>query len=91
MPTLKPVDEEMILACARETKGIVTAEEHSVIGGLGSAVCEVLAENGPAPVRRVGVRDQFCSSGTAADLFEEYGLTAAEIVCRAEDLLRAAR
>jgi transketolase len=89
MPTLKPIDEELILACARETKGIVTAEEHSIIGGLGSAVCEVLAENRPTPVRRVGVRDQFCSSGTAADLFVEYGLTAEEIVLAAEEMLRA--
>jgi transketolase len=89
MPTLKPVDEDLILACARETKGIVTAEEHSVIGGLGSAVCEVLAENRPAPVRRIGVRDRFCSSGTAADLFVEYGLTAENIAGTAEEMLRA--
>ncbi|NPU83587.1 MAG: transketolase family protein [Syntrophaceae bacterium] len=88
MPTLKPIDEGLILACARETKGIVTAEEHSIIGGLGSAVCEVLAENRPAPVRRVGVRDQFCSSGTAADLFKEYGLTAEDIARTAEEMLR---
>ncbi|HOI73097.1 MAG TPA: transketolase family protein [Syntrophales bacterium] len=88
MPTLKPVDEELILACARETKGIVTAEEHSIIGGLGSAVCEVLCESRPAPVRRVGVRDQFCSSGRADDLFEEYGLTAGNIVRTVEDMLR---
>jgi transketolase len=88
MPTLKPIDEELILACARATKGIVTAEEHSIIGGLGSAVCEVLAEGRPAPVRRIGVRDQFCSSGTAADLFVEYGLTAEDIVRAAEELLR---
>ncbi len=88
MPTLKPIDEELILACARETKGIVTVEEHSIIGGLGSAVCEVLCESRPAPVRRVGVRDQFCSSGRADDLFEEYGLTAGNIVRTAEDLLR---
>ncbi len=88
MPTLKPVDEELILACARETKGIVTAEEHSIIGGLGSAVCEVLCESRPALVRRVGVRDQFCSSGRADDLFEEYGLTAGNIVRTVEDMLR---
>ncbi|PKN34321.1 MAG: transketolase [Deltaproteobacteria bacterium HGW-Deltaproteobacteria-19] len=88
MPTLKPIDEELILACARETKGIVTAEEHSIIGGLGSAVCEVLSENRPSPVRRVGVRDRFCSSGTAAELFKEYGLTAEDIVRTAEEMLR---
>ena len=90
MPTLKPVDEELILTCARETKGIVTVEEHSIIGGLGSAVCEVLSENGPAPVRRVGVSDQFCPSGQADDLFKEYGLTAGDIARTAEEMLRTA-
>ncbi len=86
--TVKPIDKDAILKAARETKGIVTAEEHSVLGGIGSAVCEVLAENHPAPVRRIGVRDTFGESGDEADLMEKYGLTHRHIAEAARDILK---
>ncbi len=73
--TIKPLDTELITACARETGAIVTAEEHSVIGGLGGAVAECLAENCPVPMERVGVRDTYGRSGTVPALLEYYGLT----------------
>ena len=86
--TIKPIDKDAILRAARETKGIVTAEEHSVYGGLGSAVCEVVAENIPCPVRRVGVRDTFGESGDERDLMEKYGLTWKHIADAARDVLK---
>lgn len=86
--TVKPLDKDAIIRAARETKGIVTAEEHSVYGGIGSAVCEVLAENHPAPVRRIGVRDTFGESGDERDLMQKYGLTAAHIADAARDILK---
>lgn len=79
MATIKPLDQEAVLRAARETGAIVTAEEHSVIGGLGSAVAEVLVENAPIPMERVGVRDTFGESGKPQALLEKYGLTAKEI------------
>ena len=78
--TLKPIDEEIIVKAAKETGVIVTAEEHNIIGGLGSAVSEVVSENYPVPVLRVGIKDVFGESGKPADLLEKYGLTANEIV-----------
>jgi len=78
--TIKPIDEELITKAARETKLIVTAEEHSVIGGLGSAVAEVVTTNSPATVLRVGIKDTFGESGKPAELLKAYGLTATEIV-----------
>ena len=75
MHTIKPLDEELVLKAAKETGCIITAEEHSVIGGLGSAVCEVLAESCPVPVLRVGVQDIFGRSGKVPPLLEMYGLT----------------
>jgi transketolase len=81
MHTLKPIDRELILACAVETGAIVTAEEHSIIGGLGSAVAEVLAEGCPVPMQRVGIRDVFCPTGRNLDtLMDACGLSVAEIV-----------
>ena len=80
MPTIKPIDKEAIISAARETGAIVTAEEHSIIGGLGGAVAEVLVENSPVPMERVGIQDTFGESGTPAALLEKYGLTAKEIV-----------
>ncbi len=80
MASIKPIDEEAVLAAAEETGIIVTAEEHSVIGGLGSAVAELLSEKNPVPVIRVGTLDRFGQSGTAEELFAEYGLLAADIV-----------
>ncbi len=73
---------------ARETGAIVTAEEHSVVGGLGGAVCEVLAEGHPVPVERVGLRDVFGQSGTAEELLAHYGLTPAHLVEAAERVLK---
>lgn len=82
--TIKPIDEEIIEKAARETGAIVTAEEHNVIGGLGSAVCEVVAQTKPVPVLRVGVLDKFGKSGKPDLLLKEYGLTAADIAEKAE-------
>jgi transketolase len=86
--TVKPLDLELVLKAARETGAVVTAEEHSVIGGLGGAVCEALAEGCPVPVERVGLRDQFGQSGTADELLTYYGLTAAHLVEAAERVLK---
>ncbi len=80
MSTIKPLDGEAVLAAAQASRLIVTAEEHSVIGGLGSAVCEFLAERHPVTVKRVGVQDTFGRSGKPEDLLALYGLTAEEIV-----------
>ena len=86
--TIKPLDREAILAAAAETRGIVTAEDHSTTGGLGGAVSELLAETYPAPVRRVGLRDRFASSGRdAARLLAHYGMDAAAIEREARVLL----
>ena len=72
--TIKPLDEELILASARKTGKVVTVEEHSVIGGLGSAVCDVLSEKQPTLVKKLGVNDTYCESGPAAKLIEKYRL-----------------
>lgn len=80
--TLKPLDEDKILAAAKETGAIVTIEDASVVGGLGGAVAEFLSETCPVPIKRVGVRDRFGESGTSQDLKTHYGLDAASI-CRA--------
>ena len=80
MSTIKPIDKELIINAARETKAIVTAEEHSIIGGLGSAVSEVVSEECPIVVKKVGVNDSFGESGTPAELLKKYGLTSADIV-----------
>jgi len=86
--TIKPLDIELVLQAARETGAVVTAEEHSVIGGLGGAVCETLAEGCPVPVERVGLRDQFGQSGNADELLVHYGLTAPHLVEAAERVLK---
>ena len=72
--TIKPLDEELILKSAKKTGKVVTAEEHSVIGGLGSAVCDVLSEKLPTPVKKIGVYDTYCESGPAVKLLEKYKL-----------------
>lgn len=82
--TIKPIDREIIAKAAKETGVIVTAEEHNIIGGLGSAVCEVVAEECPVPVIRVGVEDKFGKSGTATAVLEYYGLTAKNIAEKAK-------
>ena len=76
MHTIKPLDERLVVASAKKTGRVVTAEEHSIIGGLGEAVASVLAEQHPVPMRRVGVRDVYGESGPAVDLLHEYGLDA---------------
>ena len=87
--TIKPIDEGLLVKAAKETGAIVTAEEHSIIGGLGGAVCEVLAEKMPVPVRRIGVNDKFGKSGQVPDLLNAYGLTAAHIAEVARELVAA--
>lgn len=88
--TIKPLDKAQLTASARACGGkVLTAEEHSVIGGLGSAVCEALSEAGGATVRRIGIEDRFGQSGDMEDLFEAYGLTAAHIAEEAERLAKA--
>lgn len=74
--TIKPLDEELVVASAKKTGKVVTAEEHSVIGGLGSAVCDALSEKAPTPVCKIGMNDVFGESGPAAALVEKYGLDA---------------
>ncbi len=87
MPSIKPIDEEAIIKAAKETKGIITVEEHSVIGGLGSAVCDVLCTKYPAKVDKIGVQDRFGQSGKPDELLEEYGLTAENIVKHVKKML----
>ena len=74
--TIKPLDEELIVAAAKETGKVVTVEEHSISGGLGGAVCECLSEKAPVPVKRIGINDVFGESGPAVALLEKYGLDA---------------
>ena len=80
MSTVKPLDEELVLRCAKECGKIITCEEHSVIGGLGEAVCSYLSETYPTPVKRIGVNDQFGFSGPAAEVLKAFGLCADNIV-----------
>ena len=82
--TVKPIDSELLAKAARETGAIVTAEEHNIIGGLGSAVTEAVCESCPVPTLRVGVEDKFGKSGKVPALLEEYGLTAANIAAKAK-------
>lgn len=89
--TIKPIDSDIIVKAAKETGAIVTAEEHNIIGGLGSAVAEVLAENYPVPSLRLGVQDKFGKSGKPDKLLEMYGLTAAEIVNKAKAAIKMKR
>ena len=85
--TIKPLDEELILNAARDCGKVITCEEHSVIGGLGEAVCALLSEKQPTPVRRIGVQDKFGCSGPAWDLLREYGLCAANIEANVREML----
>ena len=86
--TIKPIDRELLVECARQTGAIVTVEEHNVFGGLGSAVAEVLATNLPVPIEIVGIEDTFAESGDYEKLLGKYGLQAANIVERAEKVLK---
>lgn len=77
--TIKPIDKELIVKCAKETKKIITVEDHSIIGGLGTAVCEVLSEEYPTKVIRMGIKDEFGQSGKWNELMEHYGITSKNI------------
>lgn len=86
--TLKPIDAEGIINSVKKTGAVVTCEEHNVIGGLGSAVCEVLAERNPVPVKRVGVMDTFGESGKPAELLKKYGLLAENIMSAVKETIK---
>ena len=86
--TIKPLDEELVLASAKRTGKVVTVEEHSVIGGLGSAVCDVLAEKAPTKVCKIGVYDRFGESGPAAALVEKFGLDAQGVYAKTKEFLK---
>ena len=80
MHTIKPIDKGAIIKCAKETKRIITIEDHSVIGGLGTAVCEVLADECPTFVTRMGIKDTFGKSGSAKELMKYFHITKDDIV-----------
>lgn len=86
--TIKPIDRDIIIKAATETGAIVTCEEHNIIGGLGSAVAEVLVETCPVPMRMVGVMDRFGKSGKPDELLKKYGLTPDNIVEKVKDVLK---
>ena len=86
MPTIKPLDEELVLAAAKKCGKVITCEEHSIIGGLGEAVCGLLSEKLPTPVRRIGVNDEYGHSGPAAALLKQFGLSAEHIVEVAKEM-----
>jgi transketolase len=89
MHTIKPIDEKLILKCVKETKGIITAEEHSIIGGLGAAVAEIIAEHKPSTrFLRMGIKDTFCESGTPCDLLEKYQLNEKYMIKNAKIILK---
>ena len=85
--TIKPLDEDLIVAAAKECGKVVTVEEHSVIGGLGSAVCEALSRKAPTPVKTIGVQDRFGESGPAVALLEKYGLNAEGIYASVKEFV----
>jgi transketolase len=85
--TIKPLDEELVGRCARETGAVVTVEEHSIVGGLGGAVAEYLSETHPVPMARVGIADRFAESGPYADLLDRYGMSVNDIVGAAKRAL----
>lgn len=87
MATIKPLDEEIVLKAASDCGKIITVEEHNIIGGLGEAVCSLLAEKNPVLVKRIGVNDSFGHSGTASQLLHQFGLSADNIATQAKSLL----
>ena len=87
MATIKPLDEDMVIAAAKECGKVITVEEHNIIGGLGEAVCSCLAEKYPAPVKRIGVNDEFGHSGPAGELLKAMGLCADNIYAQAKAML----
>lgn len=91
MPCLKPIDRELIKKAALDTGSIITVENHSIIGGLGSAVAEVLSETVPVPMERIGVKDAFVETGEDKDLLEKYEMTPRHIIQKAHELLKRKR
>lgn len=87
MSTIKPIDKHIIIKAAKETKGIITAEEHSIIGGLGSMVAAVVCDECPTKVKMIGIKDEFGQSGTPDELMEKYNLTTEAIVSEVKELL----
>lgn len=85
--TIKPIDKELIIKCAKETKNVITVEDHNIIGGLGSSVCEVLAENYPTKVIRMGIKDTFGRSGTAESLIKYFEIDSRAIVKKIEEII----
>jgi transketolase len=85
--TIKPLDTELVVTAARECGKVITCEEHSIIGGLGEAVCSALAENCPTPVKRIGVNDEFGHSGPAVELLKQFGLCAENIIETAKSMM----
>lgn len=88
MATIKPLDEECLITSAKKTGKVITVEEHSIIGGLGEAVCALLSEKCPTPVKRIGVNDEFGHSGPGAELLKQFGLSAEHIAEVAEDFVK---
>jgi len=86
--SVKPIDDEAIKKACDETKGIITCEDHTVIGGLGDAVASVILPYKPIPHLRIGIQDKFGESGSAKELYEKYGLTAKHIVQKVKELLK---
>ena len=86
--TIKPIDSDLLVEAAKETGKVVTVEEHSVIGGLGSAVCDVVAEKAPAKVMKIGVNDTFGESGPAVELIKKYGLDADSIYAKVKEFVK---
>ena len=86
--TIKPLDEDLIVAAAKETGKVVTIEEHSVIGGLGSAVCDALSAKAPTPVLKIGVNDTFGESGPAVELIKKYGLDSESIYAKVKEFVK---
>ncbi|MEG0457345.1 MAG: transketolase C-terminal domain-containing protein, partial [Oscillospiraceae bacterium] len=86
--TIKPIDKDIIIKAAKETKGIVTVEEHNIMSGFGSIVASITSENAPTVVKMVGVNDVFGRSGTPNELFEMYGLTAENIAKKALEIVK---
>jgi transketolase len=88
MASIKPIDKDLVIKCAKETGCIVTAEEHNIIGGLGSAVASVLSTNCPTIMKMVGVEDRFGRSGTVKDVLTTYGLTAENIIEKVKEVIK---
>ena len=86
--TIKPIDKDILLKASIETRHMITVENHSIIGGLGSAVAEVLSESEPALIKRIGIEDMFGESGSLKDLFCKYGLTSENIVKEVKRLIK---